>query len=313
MPSEMRLDISQPLLQVLRVRAPRKYLLDVEADVNNGKCHLSLDSQGRITRVMHVVVARLMTADYRVCVEIGYRRSSEIVATMMLPGTKVRGDESPQEALHRLIRSRLPMFEACIDDRPGATEVDVQSSPSTTHGYDSKYIRKHFNLAVLPELVPVLAPPGTSCDQPWRRLEVGNVHIPGDQIFCVPGEQSKPLGRAGLDEVNEEGMRHWQSRSPKASTDDLSPAASPSPSPGSWTLPPRRVNRDSATMIYCWMLASDWETICNVQSHDVSRAAYSWLQDNNLLGSVGSASSEAEAPSTPTPRWRGASLGFATP
>jgi len=147
--------LSQPILESLQQQhlsnffawRSRKSLLELEHEVQAGKCHLvkrgAHESQGCL-RIMRIVLLHLRNPDGLLCVQLAhYCRGGGVDSLdMNFPGGKVLGNETPEDGIHRLINDRLRPFKSCISIVSSHTKIEVQASAS--FGITTKYIKTIF-------------------------------------------------------------------------------------------------------------------------------------------------------------------------
>jgi len=154
--------VSKPVLELLRRqnrlrgRLQRKDFLALEEEVCCGKSHLGLGHEGApshshppnsIIRVVQLVVLFLTNTDGNLCVQLATCQGGDVKGKFCLPGTKMRGNESPNDALMRLYRTHLSSLIEAI--RILDVETKVEYSQSTRfHFLHTKYI-KHIHRAEL--------------------------------------------------------------------------------------------------------------------------------------------------------------------
>jgi hypothetical protein len=177
MPDESRIFMNMPCLQQLRKKLYRtsmtpESLEQLELEIMNGKCNLSMDGTGRVQRVVQVVALQLWRPDGMICVQLGesyreeepqddfggrqnsrksimsekschsYHKAQKL--QIALPGTKTYMEETPTAAVRRLV-SRFPDLAPAIiisDDYRGP---EHQETHSATYGIPTKYSRYMFD------------------------------------------------------------------------------------------------------------------------------------------------------------------------
>mmetsp|Transcript_50598 Transcript_50598/g.118177 ORF Transcript_50598/g.118177 Transcript_50598/m.118177 type:complete len:1105 (-) Transcript_50598:39-3353(-) len=148
--------VSRPVLHIMRKQAlqgrgvfqgPRKNILDLEDEVQVGKCHLVVGHEGAhgatsITRVVRIVVLHLTNQDGLYCVQIGQSRLGQCDARFTFPGSKCGASESPEDCLARLLKESLSELSPAIRVVDKDTIVEYESSLS--YGIQTKYIKTIF-------------------------------------------------------------------------------------------------------------------------------------------------------------------------
>mmetsp|Transcript_17997 Transcript_17997/g.42040 ORF Transcript_17997/g.42040 Transcript_17997/m.42040 type:complete len:1060 (-) Transcript_17997:220-3399(-) len=173
LPRRVRKDLlSSPLLESLhhihhvhaaagrtRPNSIHRKFADLEREVITGKCHLApgppstqSHSGGRsVMRVVRLVLLRLKNKDGMLCLQLAHCTSGKIIPQLNFPGGKVLGNETPDEAMRRLLHERLHSLEASIAVVSSKTEVQVQPSP--TFGIQTKYIKTIFETELQAHMV----------------------------------------------------------------------------------------------------------------------------------------------------------------
>jgi len=146
--------VSQPILETLRRNQRLRGFLhgtdfgELEEELRSGKCHLVLGPDGPscIIRCVRVVVLRLTDRYGNLCVQLGEMQSGACAARFVLPGSKILGNESPEQAVRRLVDNKLHTMCGLV---PHAFEISVEYGSSESYGLTTKYI-KHVFAAELP-------------------------------------------------------------------------------------------------------------------------------------------------------------------
>mmetsp|Transcript_30545 Transcript_30545/g.71319 ORF Transcript_30545/g.71319 Transcript_30545/m.71319 type:complete len:1137 (+) Transcript_30545:102-3512(+) len=151
--------VSRPLLDMLRrhqrvlggVLAARKAFADLETEVRKGKCHLSIGVDGisSIGRVVRIVVLQLTNQEGLMCVQIAESKGRDkIIPKFGLPGRKVRGAETTEEAAQEMIKEQLHTLGHALSNVAGV-EIVTESSYSDSYGMWTKYIKTIFKLKLM--------------------------------------------------------------------------------------------------------------------------------------------------------------------
>jgi len=148
MPVKSRMQMSSVALEMLRQKKwagrifQQQGMQDLETEVEMGECDLVVDRLERVHRVVSLVAVRLERDDGRVLAEIGKCTRGRVELICNLPGTKVKVGELPQDAIQRLLVSRLQAISVGVT--LGNSKVDASERPSKRHGVVSKYWRTLF-------------------------------------------------------------------------------------------------------------------------------------------------------------------------
>jgi len=117
----------------------RKSLADLETEVLAGKCYLLKNIVGSITRVVRLVVLRLVNQDGLLCISLGWWRVGACNARQQLPGVKLEGRESPAEGIERLLEQDFKSMAPYV--RLEEVETTVEESVSESYNLETKYIK----------------------------------------------------------------------------------------------------------------------------------------------------------------------------
>jgi len=122
----------------------KKGASELEREVKVGKCHLvvTTDESSSVTtvgRVVRVVLLHLTNAHDMLCVHLAECEYGSLRAKFQLPGCKVRGHESAEDAIRRLLKERLHGMAAAI--RLTRSQVVVEYATSTSYDIQTKYIK----------------------------------------------------------------------------------------------------------------------------------------------------------------------------
>jgi hypothetical protein len=167
MPLRSRVALSQAALQALDKRQhpwdilgmqPRKDHHELEQEVSKGKCDIMLNEEGRVVRSVSLCVVRLMREDGRILAEIGEMNDGKLSMGCKLPGTKVRSQELPHDAIKRLIKRQFGHLESEELRRLEETligqatrVVNFEEKVSANYGINSRYARNEFQMQIGPE------------------------------------------------------------------------------------------------------------------------------------------------------------------
>merc|ERR1712113_58303 len=77
------------------------------------------------------------------CVQLGTWTNNNFKVAFILPGTKVRGDETPDEAMQRYFDEKLASL--CGTVRITSQSVIVEQKHSPSYGMDTKYIKRCYH------------------------------------------------------------------------------------------------------------------------------------------------------------------------
>jgi len=167
MPLKSRVALSQAALRALDKKQqpwgilgmqPRRDLKELDQEVSNGKCDIMLNEEGRVLRSVSLCVVRLMREDGRILAEIGEMHDGKLSMGCKLPGTKVRSQELPHDAIRRLIKRQFGHLEAQELNRLEETligqatrVVNFEEKVSANYGINSRYTRNEFQMQIGPE------------------------------------------------------------------------------------------------------------------------------------------------------------------
>lgn len=124
------------------------------SELFNGRCALQQSSNGDLERVVAVVALRLAQSDGSLFVQIGkWDKKTGVTCLCLLPGTKRRKGELPQEALARLLLEDLSDFQDAVQVVSAKHEMQVQDAK---YGVKTKYLRtEHFARLLHPPDLPI--------------------------------------------------------------------------------------------------------------------------------------------------------------
>lgn len=167
MPLKSRVALSHAALQALDKKQhpwdilgmqPRRDLHELEQEVNKGKCDIMLNEEGRVLRSVSLCVVRLVREDGRILAEIGEMNDGKMTMACKLPGTKVRSQELPHDAIRRLIKRQFGHLESQELKRLEETLIvqatrvlNFEEKPSASYGILSRYARNEFQMQIGPE------------------------------------------------------------------------------------------------------------------------------------------------------------------
>ncbi|CAK0788386.1 unnamed protein product, partial [Prorocentrum cordatum] len=141
---------------------PRRDLYQLEQELRKGKCDIVISEEGRVLRVVSLCLARLTRADGRVLAELGDMKDGRLSMGCKLPGTKVRSQELPHDALRRFIRKQfahlepeklVELEESLISQ--ATREVNSEEKVSQNYGINSRAmagLRNEFRMQIESEL-----------------------------------------------------------------------------------------------------------------------------------------------------------------
>merc|ERR1711963_153811 len=85
----------------------KKNFEDLQREIGGGKCHLMRDVAGTVVRIVSLIVLHLSRLDGLICVRLANWREGGGTADFALPGTKIRSNELPEDAVYRFIHENL--------------------------------------------------------------------------------------------------------------------------------------------------------------------------------------------------------------
>mmetsp|Transcript_85494 Transcript_85494/g.250272 ORF Transcript_85494/g.250272 Transcript_85494/m.250272 type:complete len:972 (+) Transcript_85494:77-2992(+) len=147
MPPESRAWMSQGALDLMKQTWSffrSRGMQELMDEVKGGKCDLVVDPGGNVTRCVSRVALRLLrTGDGRLLGQVGKCVKGRVEAECMLPGTKVRGGELPNEALQRLLRDKLVRLSTCVFTTHQVYSLD--ESVDSDYGLQTRYQRTTYH------------------------------------------------------------------------------------------------------------------------------------------------------------------------
>jgi hypothetical protein len=168
MPLKSRIALSQGALQALDKSQnwgflvgmqPRRDLHELEKELSKGKCDIMINEEGRVLRVVSLCVVRLERMDGRVLAEIGDMKDGKLSMGCKLPGTKVRSQELPHDALKRLMKRLFAHLEPDVLAKLEETligqatrSVNSEEKVSQNYGINSRYLRNEFRMQIESDL-----------------------------------------------------------------------------------------------------------------------------------------------------------------
>jgi len=174
--------ISRPILEFLRKQnriaalMRRGTLVDLEQEMMAGKCHLVMGDDGptSICRVVRVVVLRVCNKDGLVCVHLmQIHHGRRGVSKFHLPGSKVLGNERPNDAIKRLLETDLKTLTPAINICDVETVVEFEHS--RTYGLETKYIKTIYKAELAAEMVRGAPPSLTETGPMKTRSDIGPI------------------------------------------------------------------------------------------------------------------------------------------
>jgi len=109
----------------------KRGLDDMMEEVSEGKCILLEEGRRDIVRVEAAVAIRLATADGLVLCQIGQKVAGEVSIKFGLPSTKVRGGETPHDAMRRLMDVKMDLWRSSMDFRKPPDQEVIGGSMSS--------------------------------------------------------------------------------------------------------------------------------------------------------------------------------------
>jgi len=150
MPIDSRVCMVQPVLEMLIEQyswVRRKLALEgldmLEKEIEDGKCVLTLASNGAIERVVMVAAINISRGDGRVLVQLAKFREGVFSPepACALPGGKIRDMEQPLEAALRFLKDLAQIGDFKLSR---TWKVSTELKDSATFGVRSRYIRTVF-------------------------------------------------------------------------------------------------------------------------------------------------------------------------
>lgn len=116
-------------------------------EIESNRCVLTIADGQDIVRVVTVTALALRRtgSDDRILAELGtWSADGSLSVFCRLPGSKQEGSESPSEALHRILNSKLSHFKEHISMGSTPPEVIFEYSHSETYNIKTRYVRTLF-------------------------------------------------------------------------------------------------------------------------------------------------------------------------
>lgn len=124
-------------------------LLELEDQVNQGRCALVRDSDGEVKRFVKLSVLWLRLQDGRFLVELGKTRQTTRV-TCRLPATKHQSNENAEDALTRLINRRLREFRGHL--QRDCEQTQEEERLSSRYRIQTRYSQTEFTYTLTEEV-----------------------------------------------------------------------------------------------------------------------------------------------------------------
>jgi hypothetical protein len=116
-------------------------------EIESNRCVLTIADGNDIVRVVTVtaLAVRRTGSDDRILAELGtWSADGTLSVFCRLPGSKQEGSESPSEALHRILDSKLDHFREHISLGSTTPDVVFEYSHSGTYNIKTRYVRTVF-------------------------------------------------------------------------------------------------------------------------------------------------------------------------
>jgi len=127
---------------LLRLAATRKRR-DLHSQVMDGLCTVLENAHGEVERVTTVLALRILRPDGRVLVQLGSCEDMRIEVSVVLPGSKIKRGESPDNVRQRLLWTKLAPIAQDVAVRN--VEMEVFSKVSTRYKLKTTYLRTVWN------------------------------------------------------------------------------------------------------------------------------------------------------------------------
>lgn len=110
----------------------------LKEEVQQGKCAVVLDAEGRAVRITSVVLIRVVDEEGHCFWQLGKMEGAKVLAKAEMPGGKRLRGESSMDAVERLFAGQLRALAGCVWER---MEHNVTEETSREYGVHTKYLR----------------------------------------------------------------------------------------------------------------------------------------------------------------------------
>eukprot|EP00971_Amphidinium_carterae_P128051 2536483-Amphidinium_carterae.1 len=139
--------VSSPILEMLRRQQRFKELIlgigfgELETELEAGNCHLMLgpDGPSSIQRCVRLVLLQLTNSEGHLCVQLADVADGVCNASLHLPVGRVTGNETPADAVRRVIEEKIHILASGI--QLVAVDTLIEYGASATYGMRTKYIK----------------------------------------------------------------------------------------------------------------------------------------------------------------------------
>lgn len=130
---------------------------ELQQELQDGQCVLMLSSKGEVERLVAVTALQIERQDGRWLVELGkcddLQSGSNVEVTLVLPGTKQLQRETPMQASHRIIDSKIPSSYRLLNFM--SVDSQFEKKFSAKKRLSTKYIRTVMLYSVALEADPL--------------------------------------------------------------------------------------------------------------------------------------------------------------
>lgn len=134
MPVEIQEVIGQATLTQSKLSKPQ-----LKDEVRNGTSIVVTTGEGKVFRVVSLVVLRIERADGRVFAQVGKWKNSLASPSCQLPGAKQLRNELNPESVERIFKSKVPWFCDKVDMVD--TQRETTEKMSSEYGIQTRYLR----------------------------------------------------------------------------------------------------------------------------------------------------------------------------
>jgi hypothetical protein len=115
---------------IRRVALPQAEQEKLAAEVEAGKCVVTVGADCQLLRSVLLCVLHITNTSGESLVKIATSKKEGLVPDVVLPGSKLRGQESARETAERIIKTELPEIRGTLVFECNTDEVQVQKSKS---------------------------------------------------------------------------------------------------------------------------------------------------------------------------------------
>lgn len=157
-----------------------------------GLCKLQRNVYGNVERIVNVTAFNVQTSDNLSLVQVGFWREGKLTPSCMLPATKQEANETPEDALQRILRTEYKPLDGLLKVVNQNTQTHWHHSPS--YGVRTKYTRTLIHARIDGDAHAIKLPKALKI----TRTRVTPTH--DDQDLELPGIQHRPasVGRKSI-------------------------------------------------------------------------------------------------------------------